>query len=300
MAVEEPPHRLVGDTEPRRAVHRPADAEQPEVVQQGEEVLAPVEPFQGEAHLYVAVRRALADEAPEQVEVAVELFRALAGLPIHQQQMAELAVVDAHVGVDEVVRHGLVRHGLGQEVQHHVGVVHGALGALGEPVAVVPLAHHVERGVHVVIESAAPPVRLQEASHLRLGEAEHGVELGPQADVATDVEAAGHVVQGDGRDAGHEQALEAAHSSCASLEGGEEVAVEPPAVGEGVVCLGAAVREHRVGEVVVLVDEDVQGDVELRGVIEELSELAVDGLRGQDAPGRRLGEQVHVPLQRSP
>ena len=56
--------------------------------------------------------------------------------------------------------------------------------------------------------------------------------------------------------------------------------------------------QHGVGEVVVLVDEDVERDAVLAGVLEQLGEPAVDGGRCEDALERRLGEQVRMPLQR--
>ena len=114
-----------------------------------------------------------------------------------------------------------------------------------------------------------------------------------------DVEAAGDVVQGDGRDAGDEQALQpAAPRLGAGLEGGEEVAVEAAAVREALVRRLAVVGQHRVGEVVVLVDERVERNAVAAGVREQLVELSVDGRGRADAPNRRLGEQVRIPLQR--
>ena len=55
-------------------------------MQQGEEVLAPVELRQREAGLDIAVRRLLADDVPQQVEVAVES-------PADHQQVAQLEVL---------------------------------------------------------------------------------------------------------------------------------------------------------------------------------------------------------------
>ena len=299
IPVHQPPHRLVRNAQPGRPPRHPADAQQPEVVQQRQEVLRLVEFIQRKAQADVGLRLPLADEVAQQVEVAVEPPRARAHPLIHQQQVAQLRVVDANVGVDEVVRHRLVREGALQVVEHHVGVVEVAGGGLGEAVAVVPLTHHVESRIHVLAERAALPVELQKAVHLRLGEAEHPVELRLQGDVAPDVEAAGDVVHGDGRDAGDEQPFEAAARLAGpGLQGGEEVAVEAPAVGEGLVGLPPPVHQHRVGEVVVLVDEHVERDAVLAGVFEQRGELAVDGGWSEDALKRRLGEQVRMPFQR--
>ena len=132
--------------------------------------------------MQLGVHLSLADDAPEQLEVAVEL-------PVDRQQVAQLAVIDAHVHVDQVLRHGFVGNGVFQVVEDHVGVVEVALGARGEAIAVVPLAHDLQGGVHVLPQHPVLPVPLQEALHLFLGEAEHLVELRRQADVGADIEA---------------------------------------------------------------------------------------------------------------
>ena len=153
-----------------------------------------------------------------------------------------------------------------QVVEHHVGVVDVVLGVLCEAVAVVPLAHHLQGRVHVLVERPVVAVGLEQAADLRLREAEHLVELRLEADVGADVEAAGHVVHRDGRDAGDEQPLQAARLPCAGLQGGEEVAVEAAAMGERLVRLLATMREHGVGEVVVLVDEHAERNVVVTGI----------------------------------
>ena len=59
--------------------------------------------------------------------------------------------------------------------------------------------------------------------------------------------------------------------------------------------------EHRIGEVVVLIDQHVLGDVVVAGVAEQLGELRGDG-RGllEDPPQRRFREEVGMALQRRP
>ena len=212
--------------------------------------------------------------------------------------MTQLAVVDADVEVDQIVRNRPVRHGFVQVVEHHVRVVDVRLRAGGEPVAVVPLPHHRQRRVDVLREYAVAPVHAQQTQHLRFGEAEQLVEIRMQADVPADVEAAGDVVQRDGRDAGDEQALEAAALPRPALQGCEEVPIEAAPVREGAVRRLAVVGQEGVRKVVVLFDEYVQRDAPLAGVGEQLIELAVDSRRRQDAPPHRFGKQVPVPFQR--
>ncbi len=141
---------------------------------------------------------------------------------------------------------------------------------------------------------------LHQAPHLRLGEADHLVEVRFQADVGADVEARGHVVHGDRRHPGDEQALQTSAAAVgAGLERGEEVAVEAAAVRERVVRLRAVVRQHGVGEIVVLVDQHVQRDAVVARVPEQHAELVGDGGWRKDALHRRFGKQIGMPFQRS-
>ena len=112
----------------------------------------------------------------QQVEAAVQL-------PAHHQQVAQLAVVDAHVGVDQVRRHPPVRDRVLQVVEHHVGVVQIGLGILGEPVAVAALARDAHGCDDVLIEHVTLPVGPEQAPYLGFGEADHLVEVGAHADV---------------------------------------------------------------------------------------------------------------------
>ena len=255
---------------------------------QGEEVLRPRQPRLRECLHDVAVRPSLGDHRAQQVEVAVQL-------PPGKQQVAQLAVVDAHVGVDQAVGSAFVGKRVPQVVEHHVGVVDGVLGGVSEPVAVVPLAHDVQRRFDVLVEHAQVPIRLHYTPHFGLGETEHLVELGPEAQVGADVETARYVVQGDRRDPGDEQPFHAAVLG-ARLERREEAAVEAAAAGKRVVRLRSCAGEDRAGKVVVLVDQDVERNLLPAGVQEQLVELAVDGGRGLDAVDHRIREEVGMIL----
>ena len=153
----------------------------------------------------------------------------------------------------------------------------------------------------ILVEHAVVAVGFHQALHLRLGEADHLVEVRVQADVLADVEAAGDVVHGDRGDADDEQALHAAAAAGrGGFQGGEEVAVEAAAVGEVVVRLRAVEREHRVGEVVVLVDQHVQRDVVVARVAEQLGKLVGDGRRREEFTQRRFRKQVGMAPQSAP
>ena len=138
----------------------------------------------------------------------------------------------------------------------------------------------------------------QQVPRLLLGEAQYLVEPGLQTDVRADVEAAGDVVHRDRRHAGDEEALESAVAAPRpALQRGEEVPVEAAAVGEGPIRVRAAMHKHRVGEVVVLVDEHVERNAAIAGVQEQLVELGLNGGGREDAPRSLVGEQIPIPLQ---
>ena len=59
-------------------------------------------------------------------------------------------------------------------------------------------------------------------------------------------------------------------------------------------------RQHGVGEVVVLVDQHVQRDVVIARVAEQLGKLVGDGRRREDVTQRRFGKQVGMAPQSAP
>ena len=83
-----------------------------------------------------------------------------------------------------------------------------------------------------------------------------------------------------------------------AFRGCEEIPVEAASVREPFVGRAAVAREYRVREVVVLVDQHVQPDVVVDGVVEEFVELGVDGVGCQDVSCRLLGEQVRMATER--
>ena len=82
------------------------------------------------------------------------------------------------------------------------------------------------------------------------------------------------------------------------LQRREEIAVEAAAVRERLVGLPPVVGQHRVGEVVVLVDEHVHRDAVVAGVPEQFAQLAVHARMRDDVADRLGGKQVGVPPQR--
>ncbi|EEF87362.1 hypothetical protein BACCELL_05039 [Bacteroides cellulosilyticus DSM 14838] len=94
------------------------------------------------------------------------------------------------------------------------------------------------------------------------------IELRFDAEVPADVESAGEVIECDGADAGHEDALKHTFKLL------EHLAVEAAGVSEGVVDLIAKFVEHHVGEVVVLVNDEIQTSTVLLGQSSQEIELS--------------------------
>ena len=299
--AQEPVHQLadglVGNPQHGALRRGAANAEKPEKIQQGEEVLATGQAFHRKTRPDGGFRPPFGDDAAQQVEIAVQFRFGGRRPPVHYQKMPQLAVVDAHIVVDQVIRTRFVGDRRLEIIQDHVSVIDARPGSPGEPVAVVPLAHDLQGFVRVAVEHAVPAIGFQQPPHFRFGEPEHFVEAGIQADVPADIEAAGDVVHRDGRDPRDEHPFDAAAACRAGLQRGEEVAVETAAVGQGLVFLLAVVGEHGVGEIVVFVDENIQRDAAVAGILEQFVELGIDGRAREDALPHGLREQVRVPAQ---
>ncbi|BCU07689.1 hypothetical protein Atep_23660 [Allochromatium tepidum] len=99
----------------------------------------------------------------------------------------------------------------------------------------------------------------EQALQLAVIEAEQTVEAAIQADVGTDIEAAGHIVQRQRRDAGDEQPRQtAAALSGGPLEHREDIAEKAAAVRQIPIGVLAEMGQQIVGEVVVFVDEQIE------------------------------------------
>ena len=245
---------LVGNTQEGSGLACCPDAQQTEVVQQRRKVLRLGQFLHRKAATDRAAHRAFAGQLTQQAEVVTELS-------VGGQQVEQLAVVDAYVAIDQVVRRSLVRDRFRQVMEDQLRVEKIVPGVLGESVAVVPLIQGGHSLVQVLVEHAEVAVAFQQAAYLRFRKAQQLVELRAQADVRADVEAGGHSVHGDRRHTGDEHALDAPVSR-AGLEDGEEAAVEAATVRDRPpVRIRAAIGQNDIGEVVVTVDQDVQWNV---------------------------------------
>ena len=93
---------------------------------------------------------------------------------------------------------------------------------------------------------------MEHGAHVRFAESQHHVELVVGTDIPADVESAGQVVQGDGADAGHEDALEHA------FEFLEYFTVESAGMGQGMINVFSLLVQNDVGKVIVFVDDEVK------------------------------------------
>ena len=215
----------------------------------------------------------------------------LAHLALEVDDRLELVVV----GRDVHVHHVLGRTPLGDEVfevvEYHVAVEHAlpADGLSREAVAVVPGLDAGDDFRGVAIRELARPLKVAvELQRLLLGEAEHRVEILVLRDVRGDVEPARQIIHRHGRDARHEDTIETA------LELLEPFAVESRPMRDGTVRFIARRANERVREVVVFVDDEVEGDFPFARELDYGQELR------NDAPPRKGNRECRVIALRIP
>ena len=133
-------------------------------------------------------------------------------------------------------------------------------------VVVVPRLHVGDHLFHVHRQCAPVAVILQHGAQFRFGEAHKAVEQRRGGDVGSDIEAARHVVQRDGAYAGDEHAFQChVVARGEELEHVEEVSEEAFAVGGLAILVFAEGGKDGIGEVVVLVDEEVDAQAQPAG-----------------------------------
>ena len=174
--------------------------------------------------------------------------------PLDVRDDLQLLVVRLDVGVHHVLRRLAPRDERLQVVERHVAVEHALLPDTRrrEAVAVVPRLDRLHDRRRVAFRETPRPLEVGiHLQNLGLGEAGHRVELLVLREVRGDVEAARQIVHRHGGDARHEDAR------AAFLKLLEPVPVEPRPVRDGAVVRVRLVTQHRVREVVVFVDDQV-------------------------------------------
>ena len=152
-------------------------------------------------------------------------------------------------------------------VERHVGIVHTFVQAfLGKAVVVVPRLHVANHFFHVHRQYALVAVILQHGAQLRFGEAYQRVEQRRGGDVGSDIETTRHVIQRDGAYTGDEHTFQChAVAGSEELEHVEEVAEEAFAVGGLTIRILSEGGKDGIGEVVVLVDDEVDTQAQPAG-----------------------------------
>ena len=150
-----------------------------------------------------------------------------------------------------------------QVVENHVAVEHLGVAVqtvFGKAIVVVPRLHIGNHRFDVSIVLSGILIVLQHLTHVFFAESQHSVEFRFGTDVPADVESAGEVIERDGADAGHEDALEHA------LEHLEYITVEAAGVGERVISFVTLLVEHYIGEVIIFVDDEVETGAAIPGL----------------------------------
>ena len=176
---------------------------------------------------------------------------------VYLYESLQLAIVRHRIGIHKVF--GTIS-GINERthiIAHHVAVEHLWISGKTlscETVVVVPRFHvgdDVVLGL-VLADGSHLLIVADHLAHLLFREAEHLIEAGIETHVQCDVVATGEIVERNGRDAKHDDAVE--HR----LEELEDVAVEADAVGELMISPLSLHVEHVVGEVVVFVDDEIE------------------------------------------
>ncbi len=243
-------HVVVGDYEVALCAVGFAVGEHAVVVEQADEILLVGHAVGREREVDV-----LADAAVKRYLVKYVMPYTVWGLYLFQLvELQKLVKIDSSIIVYHVIRGFAVRYDALEIVQHHIAVENlgvSQYSLLREAVVVVPGLHFGDESLLVGGDGSNALIVAYHLAHVIFREAENHVELWVSADVVGYVEAAGDVVEGHRADAHHQYAVEVA------LEELEYIAVEARGVGQCMVDGFALLVEDVVGEVVVLVDDEV-------------------------------------------
>ncbi len=244
------PHVVVWNNQREQLTFHTTDGQHTIVVEQADEIVIVHNTLSGEMTdekpLDISLFRDLVDDAEAVLLHVVDFYEPL-----------ELAVVRHRIGIDHNLRAFARINELTHVVANHVAVEHTWFhteAVIGEAVVVVPRLHVSDDVVLslVVTDSSHLFIIADHLSDLRLREAQHLVEASVEAHVQRDVVATRKVVKRDRRHAEHDDTVK--HR----LEEFEDVAVEASAVSEFMISLLPFHVEHVVGEIVVLVDDEIE------------------------------------------
>ena len=270
VAIVLQPHVVVRNDQREQLALYAADGQHAVVVEQADEIVIVHDPLSREMAdknaLDITFLRDLVDDAEAILFHVVDLYEPL-----------QLAVVRHRVGINHYLRAFACINELTHVIANHIAVEHAGLDSktvIGEAVVVVPRLHVRDDVVLSLVLTYGPNlfVVADHLPHLFLREAEHLVEAGVKTHVQRDVVTTREIVECNRRDTKHDDAVE--HR----LEKLEDVAVEAGAVGELMVSLLSFHVEYVVGEVVVLVNNEVEFVPSLLCLHPDYVELACSSL----------------------
>ena len=279
------PDHLVGYHEARLVKIDPVQRQHPEIVQQAQEVVRIRHRLGREAGLERAGDPAVLDDRLQDGGIMGEFL-------VTPNEHPDLRVVRADVVIDHIIGDfASMTHILVHKIEDHIRVEQfGIGGASGrEAVVVVPGPHDFNEFICRMMEFRLGGIVFQHLPHLRFRETDHPIEPFIRGIVGPDVEAGGQVIH---RDGAHPRDVHPPDSRGRSvLDRIIERAERPvPMCLRLVVVHSRRVRQDRIREVVVLVDEKVHLPAGFR---EHLTEAGQDCRRSPSSQDvfLRSGEQ---------
>ena len=182
---------------------------------------------------------------------------------------------------------------MSEVVHHHVAVEHTNIARktfLGEAVVVIPRLHLLDHCLYITVRWQHSHIFIicEHLAHILSRESEHLVKFGTHRHVPSDVESAGEVIECHWAHSREEYSLE--HT----LELLEYATVEAVGMGHLVIYVLAVLGQYHVGEVVILVNDEIKRmSVLPRHVVQQVKLLA-GGVRLLQFPHLRLGIVVAV------
>ena len=262
-------YRQVGNAQKGISTLGTLDGEQPEIVKQALEVVRLGDILGRKSILDycggLAVVHDLLDDRSVRAEPLVET-----------DQMAELVVVRADVVVDHLIRGRSQGQVIADEIQYHIRVVHRLVQTLRrETVVIVPRLHQVDQIVHTILKTCLALVIGQHLPYLSLAKTYDSIKAVICRHVGSDIETAGHVVHRHWRYPSDKHALDRAIARSPFFQFVEEITEEARTVCQCLVMLLTHIGEDSVGEVIILVNEEIDREIQAFSLTDRVGQLLV-------------------------
>ena len=142
-------------------------------------------------------------------------------------------------------------------IKNHIAIEHLRVSFkafFSEAIIIVPRFHVLDHRFYVRVHRQLPGCFIikKHLTHIFLTEAQHLVKTVIRADVPSDVETTGQVVQRDRADSRHEDTV--AHAFIQF----EMIPIETAGMGQGLINLVTLLIQHHIREVIILVNDQVE------------------------------------------